>query len=202
MDDATLDRLAELAVRFGSNVQPGQIVAVGAEVGKERVARAVAAQAYAAGAKFVDVSYFDLRVKRARIENAAEDTLDFVPSWYGERLLALGDQRAARVGLSGPADPHALEGLDPARVGKDLLPGLRETGKVVNDATTNWTIIPAITRAWAELVHQLLVAILGGRGRVSLDDGSWTVVGPDMARGAKVRIVAVNGTELKIEPAP
>lgn len=44
--------------------------------------------------------------------------------------------------------------------------------------------------------------ILGGRGRVSLDDGSWTVVGPDMARGAKVRIVAVNGTELKIEPAP
>jgi len=153
MDDATLDRLAELAVRFGSNVQAGQIVAVGAEVGKERVARAVATQAYAAGAKFVDVSYFDLRVKRARIEHAAEDTLEFVPSWYGERLLALGDQRAARVGLSGPADPHALEGLDPARVGKDLLPGLRETGKVVNDATTNWTIIPAITQAWAELVH-------------------------------------------------
>jgi aminopeptidase len=153
MDDATIDRLAELAVRFGSNVQPGQIVAVGAEVGKERVARAVAAAAYTAGAKFVDVSYFDLRVKRARIEHAAEDTLDFVPSWYGERLLALGDQRAARVGLSGPADPHALEGLDPARVGRDLLPGLRETGKVVNDATTNWTIIPALTQAWADLVH-------------------------------------------------
>jgi aminopeptidase len=153
MDDITLARLAELAVRFGSNVQPGQVVAVGAEVGKERVARAVALAAYEAGAKFVDVSYFDLRVKRARIEHAAEDTLDFVPSWYGERLLALGDQRCARVGLSGPADPHALEDLDPARVGRDLLPGLRETGKVVNDATTNWTIIPAITPAWAELVH-------------------------------------------------
>jgi len=156
MDDATTDRLAELAIRFGSNVQPGQIVAVGAEVGKERVARAVAAAAYRAGAKFVDVSYFDLRVKRARLEHAADDTLEFVPSWYGERLLALGDQRAARVGLSGPADPHALEGLDPVRVGKDLLPGLRETGKVVNDATTNWTIIPAITQAWAELVHPAL----------------------------------------------
>ena len=71
MDDATLDRLAELAVRFGSNVQPGQIVAIGAEVGKERVARAIAAAAYDAGAKFVDVSYFDLRVKRARIERSA-----------------------------------------------------------------------------------------------------------------------------------
>jgi len=153
MDDATLDRLAELAVRFGSNVQPGQIVAIGAEIGKERVARAIAGAAYAAGAKFVDVSYFDLRVKRARIERSDPSMLDFVPSWYGERLLALGDQRCARVGLSGPADPDALEGLDPERVGKDLLPGLRETGKVVNDATTNWTIVPAITQAWAEFVH-------------------------------------------------
>ena len=125
MDDATLDRLAELAVRFGSNVQPGQIVAIGAEIGKERVARAIAGAAYAAGAKFVDVSYFDLRVKRARIERSDPSMLDFVPSWYGERLLALGDQRCARVGLSGPADPDALEGLDPERVGKDLLPGLR-----------------------------------------------------------------------------
>lgn len=153
MDDQTLDRLADLAVRFGANVQPGQIVAVGGEVGKERVARAVARAAYAAGARFVDVSYFDMQVKRARIELAQEDTLDFVPSWYGERLLALGDQRCARIGLSGPADPHALEGLDPARVGRDLLPGLRETGQVVNAATTNWTIIPALTPAWARLVH-------------------------------------------------
>jgi aminopeptidase len=156
MDDATLERLAQLAVRFGSNVQNGQIVAVGAEVGKERIARAIAAEAYKAGAVFVDVSYFDLRVKRARILHADEDTLEFVPSWYGQRLLALGEQRAARVGLSGPADPHALEGLDPARVGRDLLPGLRETGKVVNDATTNWTIVPGITPAWAELVHPSL----------------------------------------------
>jgi leucyl aminopeptidase (aminopeptidase T) len=53
MDDR-LEALAELAVRFGANVQPGQIVAVGSEPGKEPLARAVAEAAYRRGAKFVD----------------------------------------------------------------------------------------------------------------------------------------------------
>jgi len=44
--------------------------------------------------------------------------------------------------------------------------------------------------------------ILGGRGRVLLGDGSWIVTGPDMVAGAKVRVAAINGTELEVEPAP
>jgi membrane protein implicated in regulation of membrane protease activity len=44
--------------------------------------------------------------------------------------------------------------------------------------------------------------ILAGRGRVKLGDGSWTVVGPDMVAGARVRVAAVDGTELRVEPAP
>ena len=44
--------------------------------------------------------------------------------------------------------------------------------------------------------------ILAGRGRVQLGDGSWIVTGPDMVAGAKVRVAAVSGTELRVEPAP
>ena len=44
--------------------------------------------------------------------------------------------------------------------------------------------------------------ILGGRGRIRLGDGSWSVTGPDMVAGAKVRVAAVSGTELRVEPAP
>ncbi|HYX03039.1 MAG TPA: NfeD family protein [Reyranella sp.] len=44
--------------------------------------------------------------------------------------------------------------------------------------------------------------ILRGQGRVKLGDGSWTVTGPDMAAGTRVRVTAVTGTELKVEPAP
>jgi aminopeptidase len=152
MDDATLARFADLVVGFGANVQRDQIVAIGCEPGKEYLVRALAASAYRHGAKFVDVGWFDPHVKRARIEHARPDTLEFVPSWYGERILALGDQRAARVALSGPSAPGLMADLDPVLVGKDRLPSVREGIKVVNDRTTNWTICPCPTQVWADLV--------------------------------------------------
>jgi aminopeptidase len=152
MDDATLERLADLVVGFGANVQPDQIVSISCEPGKEELTRAIAASAYRRGAKFVDVAWFDPWVKRARIAHAREETLEFVPDWYGARILALGEQRAARIALSGPSAPGLLEDLDPVRAGKDRLPTLKESGTVVNERTTNWSVIPAPTPAWAALV--------------------------------------------------
>jgi aminopeptidase len=152
MDDATLARFADLVIGFGANVQHDQIVAIGCEPGKEYLVRALAASSYRHGAMFVDVGWFDPHVKRARIENARPETLDFVPPWYGERILALGDQRAARVALSGPSAPGLMADLDPVLVGKDRLPTVREGIKVVNDRTTNWSICPCPTPVWAELV--------------------------------------------------
>jgi aminopeptidase len=152
MDASTLERLAELVVGFGANVQRDQIVSVTCEPGKEDLTRAIAASAYRRGARFVDVAWFDPWIKRARVAHAREETLDFVPDWYGSRILALGDQRAARIGLSGPSAPGLLEDLDPVRAGKDRLPAVKESGQVVNDRTTNWSIIPAPSPAWASLV--------------------------------------------------
>ena len=152
MDDATLERFADVIVGFGANVQPGQIVSISCEPGKEFMVRAIAASAYRHGAKFVDVQWFDPWVKRARVEHAREEDLDFIPDWHGKRLLALGEVGAARVGLSGPVAPGLLEDLDPARVGRDRFPALKEAGKVVNDRTTNWTIAPCPTAAWAKVV--------------------------------------------------
>ena len=152
MDDTTLERLADLVVGFGANVQEDQIVSVSCEPGKEALTRAIATSAYRRGARFVDVAWFDPWVKRARVAHAREESLDFVPDWYGERILALGEQRAARIGLSGPSAPGLLEDLDPIRSGKDRLPAVKESGQVVNDRTTNWSIIPCPSPAWATLV--------------------------------------------------
>ena len=156
MDDATLDRFAELLVGFSANVQPGQIVAVSSEIGKEPLTRALAASAYRHGATYVDVSYSDPWVRRARIEHGSDGALETVPSWIGERILALGEQRCARIALTGPTAPRLLEDLDPARVGADRSTTLREAGKVLNDQTTNWTIAPCPTPGWAAQVHPQL----------------------------------------------
>jgi len=153
MDDVTLARFAELAVDFGANLQPGQIVSLGCAPGKERLVRAIAERAYERGAKFVDVTWFDPWVKRARVAHAPDDTLEYVPPWYGERMLALGRERGAAITLSGPVAPGLLDDLDPVRAGRDRLPAIRESGEVVSRRELNWTILPGPTPAWATLVH-------------------------------------------------
>src|SRR4051812_47926418 len=153
MDDVTLARFAELAVDFGANLQPGQVVSLSGAPGKERLVRAIAERAYVKGAKFVDVAWVDPWIKRARIEHAADDTLEYVPPWYGERILTLGRERGAAITLSGPVAPGLLDDLDPVRSGRDRLPSIRETGEVVGRREINWTILPGPTPAWAELVY-------------------------------------------------
>jgi aminopeptidase len=150
--DEWTDKLAELAV-FGANVQPGQLVAITSFIGKEYLTRRIAHEAYRRGAKYVDVLYFDQWVKRERIALAPDDTLEYIPPWMSQRMFHLSDEHAARISLSGPHAPRALDGLDPARAGRDLLPYLPETGEVVNRMTTSWCIVPAPTRSWAEVVY-------------------------------------------------
>jgi len=149
--DERFQALAELAVH-GANVQKGQVVAIGATIGQEELARATAEAAYRRGAHFVDVLYFDPYVKRARIAYAAADTLEFVPPWYVQRLNALAERGDARISFAGAVAPAALDGLDPVRLGRDQLPWLKEASKVISDRATNWSIVPCPHPAWAKLV--------------------------------------------------
>jgi len=151
--DGRVQKLAELAVTVGANMQRGQILTMLAETGQEPLVRAIAEEAYRRGARFVDPSYFDPHVKRARIVHADEETLDFVPSWYGHRTLERGNQRCAHVAVSGTVEPDIFDGLDAQRLGRDVLPRLKEGGKVVGDRTTNWTIVPYPTVGWARQIH-------------------------------------------------
>jgi aminopeptidase len=146
-------RLAELIVGAGANVQPGQIVSIASEPGKEPLTRAIAEAAYERGARFVDLVVFDVHIKRARVLHADPATLEYVPEWYGERVRALGEHHAAMIALSGPVAPHIMDGIDPALLGRDMLPAVKETIEVVNERKTNWTVAPCPTAGWATLVH-------------------------------------------------
>jgi aminopeptidase len=156
--DSLLPRLADLAVTLGANVQPDQIVTIGADHGQFELARAIADSAYRRGARFVDVQYFDPYVKRARIQYAETDSLDFVPTWYSYRMRALGTERAARISLAGPTATGLLDDLDQTRSGRDQLPFVKEILDVISDRTTNWTVVPCPTMPWAQLVHPELPA--------------------------------------------
>ena len=63
---------------------------------------------------------------------------------------------------------------------------------------------PLLNRRAEQLVGSVAVldqAIEGGRGRVKIDDAFWTVEGPDLPVGMRVRVVAVNGMTLKVQEA-
>jgi aminopeptidase len=148
-----LERFADLIVNFGVNVQSGQILDIGTGLGKEELTRALTASAYKRGAKFVDVYYWDPYLKRARVQYAADDVLDFVPSWYGDRTLQLGEERGATISLSGPVEPHLFDDLDPERLGRDVFPRVKEWSTVINDRSVNWCVAPGPSLKWAQLVH-------------------------------------------------
>jgi aminopeptidase len=153
VEQQALERFAHLAVDFSANVQPGQIVTIEAETGMEPIVRAVAERAYERGARFVDPTYFDPYVKRSRLRHAPDDSLEFVPEWYGKRMLQLGDVRAARIIFVPRVSPGILNGVDPKRAGRDQLPDIRERLEIINKRLVNWTIMPFPTQPWAELVY-------------------------------------------------
>jgi aminopeptidase len=148
-----IERYADLLVNFGANVQAGQILDIGTGLGKEELTRALTASAYRRGAKFVDVYYWDPHLKRARVQYAAEEFLDFVPSWHGERTLQLGQEHGATISLSGPIEPHLFDDLDAERLGRDVFPRIKEWTTVINQRTVNWCVAPGPSTKWAQLVH-------------------------------------------------
>jgi aminopeptidase len=153
VDAGDLRRYAALLVDVGVNLQPGQILFVGAEPRAAPLVRAIAERAYSRGARFVDAWYFDPLVKRARLEHAAEETLEFVPPWYIDRLAALGEQHCARMSIAPIVPPGALDGIPAARAGLDRLPTFPNVFEIINARTTNWNVAAWPTPDWARVVH-------------------------------------------------
>jgi aminopeptidase len=148
---AQLQRLAELAVRVGACVQPGQdVVVLTFDVEQAPIARAVAEVAYADGARFVSVVYWDQHVKRSRLMHAPAETLDFLPDWW-ERLVAeCVERRSAVITVWG--DPHRelLDDVPSERVAKDHMPLTPSLWQAVSHGQISWTFIPGLCPGLAE----------------------------------------------------
>src|SRR5262245_60927638 len=73
--DQRLESYARLAVQVGLNLQPGQTLGINALIEHAPLARAIAREAYEAGARYVDVLYSDQHVRREHIAQARDDRL-------------------------------------------------------------------------------------------------------------------------------
>jgi aminopeptidase len=148
-----LERYARLAVEVGSNVGEGQLVWVSALPEHAELARAIARIAYEKGARYVDVEYSDQHVRRARIEQAPEDSLGWSPPWTLAKIDHLAEVRGALIQIVGDPEPELLADLDGARVGKTRAKEVAERYvKATNQRLINWAIVAYPNEGWAKTV--------------------------------------------------
>lgn len=154
MTDERLDAYAEIAVRIGANVQPGQEVFLNSIVEHAPVTRALARQAYRAGAAYVNTLYFDMipYLHRALLEVGPEEALTHTPPWLKTYVESYDGN--ALLATIGDPDPELSAGLDEARVGRAHMSELLAVRQQQHRANSvNWCGIGAPSLGWARQIY-------------------------------------------------
>jgi len=149
--DRLLERYAQLTLRVGVNIQPGQEVVITALPEQAEAARALAEEAYKVGAKRVEIFYGDPHLQRSQVEHAPEEMLGKVPDHRLKQVTDWGETKPALVNLTGNPFPTLMEGLDPERLARSQPVELIEkVMPIVTGGTVAWTVVGAPTKGWAD----------------------------------------------------
>src|SRR5579864_4545537 len=154
IDPVKLDRLAEVAIKVGLRLEPGQDLLVTAPTVALPLVRRVAEHAYKAGAGLVTPIMSDEAVTLSRYRFGHDHSFDRAASWLYDGMSKAFAANTARLAIVGD-DPMLLSGQDPAKVARAskansiaYKPALE---KIVN-FDTNWNIIAYPSASWAKQV--------------------------------------------------
>ena len=110
-----LEKYAELIVRTGVNVQPGQTVQLTAAVEQHEFAAMLTEACYRAGAKIVRVDWTSDAQKRLNFLNAEQEVLSEVLPWEEEKMKQMVEDLPCRIYIIS-GDPDAMSGVDPLKL--------------------------------------------------------------------------------------
>jgi aminopeptidase len=150
--DEKLDKLAEVAVRVGLGLQPGQELVMTASLDSVALARRITEQAYRAGAALVTTLYSDDEATLARYHFAPDDSFDRAAKWLYEGMGAAFRSGAARLAIAG-ANPSLLSNEDSekvSRANRAVSQAYRPALELITRHEINWTIVASATPAWAQ----------------------------------------------------
>lgn len=152
--EKNLDRLAEVAVRTGLGLAPGQELVMTATLDAVPLARLITEHAYKAGAALVTTFFSDEQSALLRFRYAPNASFDAAPSWLYEGMAQAYRNGAARLAIAGN-DPSLLSKEDPekvSRVNRAVSKAYRPALELITRHEINWTIIACATPAWAAAV--------------------------------------------------
>ena len=186
IDPVKLDRLAELAVKVGLQLQPGQDLFLTAPIVALPLVRAIVEHAYKAGAGLVTPILSDEEITLSRYRHARDASFDRAAGWLYEGVAKAFAAGTARLGVVGD-NPMLLSNEDPAKVARAnkanslaYQPALEK----IAGFDINWNLVAYPTASWAKLVfpgdeEDVAVAKLAhaifAASRVDNDDpvGAW-----------------------------
>jgi aminopeptidase len=154
IDAAKLDRLAQVAIRVGLNLQEGQDLFLTAPVAALPLVRRIAEHAYKAGAGLVTPIFSDEELTLARYRFGQDLSFDRAAGWLHEGVARAFAGNTARLAIVGD-NPMLLSQQDPAKVARAnkansiaYQPALE---KIAN-FDINWNIIAYPSASWARQV--------------------------------------------------
>ena len=152
-DTRRLQAYARLVLHEGVNAKPGQELLVQASLDHAPLARAIAQEAYANGAPYVDVFYVDPWIRRAQVAGAPDDQLSYSPPHLAARLRRAAEEGLPIIAISSGSNADVYDGLDGSRLSKTRN---KESDAAWLEAVMGrhipWTIIATPTERWAEEV--------------------------------------------------
>lgn len=154
IDPVKLEKLAEVAIRIGLQLQEGQDLVMTAPVAALPLIRLLTREAYKAGAGLVTTFYSDEDCTLSRYRHARDESFDRASGWLYEGMAKAFEGGAARLAVSGD-NPMLLAAEDPAKVSranransKAYKPALEK----ISNFEINWNIISYPNPSWAKLV--------------------------------------------------
>src|ERR1700710_2298985 len=152
IDPVKLDRLAEVAVKVGLQLAPGQALLLTAPAAALPLVRRIAEHAYKAGAGLVTPLFSDEEITLSRYRFGPKDSFARAAGWLYEGMAKAFAGNTARLAIVGD-NPMLLSGEDPAKVARAskansiaYQPALQ---KIVN-FEINWNIIAYPSASWAK----------------------------------------------------
>ena len=152
IDEANVDKLAELAIKTGVALKPDQDLLITAPVESLPLVRRLCVHAYRAGAGVVTPIFSDPEITLARYENARDNSFDASAHWLFNGMGEAFDNNTARLAIVGD-DPMLLSGQDPEKVGrvnKANSIASKPTRERITRFDINWNIISWPGSAWAQ----------------------------------------------------
>lgn len=181
VDPIKLEKLAEVAVKVGLQLQQGQDLVITAPLAAIPLVRLITKHAYSAGAGIVSTFYSDEETTLARFRYGQDSSFDKAPGWLYEGMAKAYAGGAARLAISGD-NPMMLANEDPekvARANKATSIAYKPALEKISNFDINWHICSYPNPAWArqvfpdlpeeEAVHKLAEAIFAA-SRVNTPD--------------------------------